>query len=63
MPESLIAEPWLVLGKAHGPMLVPSDVYKAAPAAEMVRFMDPISIEATLAADVPITWQGGDKCM
>ena len=49
-------------GKSHGPANLPSDVTKAA-TAEIVRLIDPIAIEATLAADVPIDWQGGDNCM
>ena len=49
-------------GKSHGPAKLPSDVIKAA-TAEIVGSADPISSEATLAADVPIGWQGGDNCM
>ena len=46
-------------GKAHGPNLVPSDLYRIAPS-EVTRLLDPVTVEATLAVDVPLTYQGSD---
>ena len=50
------------IGKTHGPRLVPPEVFKAAPS-DMIRLLDPISVEATITADVPLGFQGGDSCV
>lgn len=49
-------------GQAHGPTGLPSDVDRlAAPAVS--RLYDGIKVEATLSAELPLGWHGGDNTM
>lgn len=49
-------------GKSHGPSKNVSDLFRAE-AEQMARLNDPMAIEATLAVDVSLTWQGNDNAM
>ena len=48
--------------KSHGPGNAAPAIFFAVPA-EAALLMDPVSVEATLSLDVPMSCQGGDAAM